>query len=85
MSNTYTHRVHAVIQTTIIMDVEAPNDVDSIRNETVRAFYAGEGEQELLSQGMVGVTLFPWLEEGQTPPVGSNYPEPTFIQVIDNG
>ena len=80
-TKTYLHRVAVVVSTQILMDIEAENDVDKIRAEALRAYFAGEGDPEEGFTYPTDVVVYPWLEEGQTPPTGSLYPEPTFMEV----
>ena len=77
-----------IIGTQVIMDVHAENDLDSIKKEAIRAYFAGEGDQEEGFEFLSKVIVYPWLEEGQPVMEGSAYPKPTFIQVtpddVDN-
>jgi hypothetical protein len=77
----YTHRVAIMETRSIIMDVEAPNDVDSIKEAALSAYFNEEGDQEVGYIAPTSVIIYPWLEEGQTPPEGSAYPEGTTLAV----
>jgi hypothetical protein len=78
---TYTHRVAIMETRQIIMDIEAPNDLDSIKEVALSAYFHEEGDQEVGFIAPTSVVIYPWLEEGQTPPIGSAYPAPTEIQL----
>lgn len=77
----YTHRVAMMVQTQIIMDVEAPNDVDKIKEEAIKAYFHGGGDQEEGFTVPTSVIIYPWLEEGQSPPNGSLYPNATQLTI----
>ena len=81
MTETYTHRVAVLETRQIIMDVEAPNDLDSIKEQALSAYFQEEGDQETGFIVPTSVIIYPWLEEGQTPPNGSAYPEPTQLTI----
>ena len=76
---TYTHRVAVMETRQIIMDIEAPNDIDSIKDVALSAYFQEEGDQETGFIAPTSVIIYPWLEEGQTPPNGSAYPAPTEL------
>ena len=78
---TYTHRVAIMEMRQIIMDVEAPNDIDSIKEVALSAYFQEEGDQETGFITPTSVIIYPWLEEGQTPPNGSAHPAPTELPV----
>lgn len=78
---TYTHRVAIMETRSIIMDVEAPNDIDSIKEVALSAYFQEEGDQEVGYIAPTSVIIYPWLEEGQTPPDGSAHPEITILPV----
>jgi hypothetical protein len=78
---TYTHRVAIMETRQIIMDIEAPNDLDSIKKVALSAYFQEDGDQETGFIAPTSVVIYPWLEEGQTPPSGSAYPEPTIISL----
>jgi hypothetical protein len=78
-TKTYNHRVAIMETRQVIMDIEAPNDISKIKEVALSAYFQGEGEQETGLQYPASVIIYPWLEEGQTPPEGSAYPEPTII------
>lgn len=80
-TKTYTHRVAIMEVTQVIMDIEAENDLDSIKKEALKAYYEGTGEQEAGISFPSQVVIYPWLEKGQNPPQGSAYPEPTIINL----
>ena len=63
------------------MDIEAPNDIDSIKEVALSAYFQGEGDQEEGLSYPASLVIYPWLEEGQTPPVGSAYPNPTELPI----
>lgn len=81
-TKTYTHRVAIMTQTQVIMDIEAPNDVDKIKKEAIEAYFRGDGDQEYGFTVPTSVVIYPWLEEGQTPPEGSLYPNPTYLTIL---
>lgn len=83
MTETYTHRVAVLETRQIIMDIEAPNDIDSIKKVALEAYFQEEGDQEVGLTIPASVVIYPWLEEGQTPPNGSAYPEPTELEVTN--
>ena len=76
---TFTHRVAIMETRQIIMDIEAGNTVDEIKAVALEAYFQGEGGQEIGLTYPVSVVIYPWLEEGQTPPVGSAHPNATEI------
>jgi hypothetical protein len=78
-TKTYTHRVAIMETRQIIMDIEAPNDIDSIKDVALSAYFQEEGDQETGFIAPTSVIIYPWLEEGQTPPNGSSYPAPTEL------
>ena len=78
---TYTHRVAIMETRQIIMDIEAPNDLDSIKEGALSAYFLEYEDQEVGLIVPTSVIIYPWLEEGQTPPNGSAYPEPTQLTV----
>lgn len=80
-TKTYSHRVAIMETRQIIMDIEAPNDLDSIKEEALSAYFQGDGNQEEGLAFPASVVIYPWLEEGQTPPTGSSYPLPTIIDI----
>lgn len=80
---TYTHRVAIMEVTQIIMDIEAENDLDSIKEKALKAYYEGNGDQEEGLSFPSQVVLYPWLEKGQNPPQGSAHPEPTIINLSE--
>ena len=82
-TKTYNHRVAIMETRQVIMDVEAPNDIESIKEVALSAYFQGEGAQEVGLTFPNSLIVYPWLEEGQVPPVGSHYPEPTFIELDD--
>lgn len=79
-TKTYTHRVAVMVQTQVIMDIDAENDVESIRQRAIEAYLNGEGDQEEGISIPTQVVIYPWLEEGQEPPRGSRFPEPTILE-----
>lgn len=79
---TYTHRVAIMESRQIIMDIEAPNDIESIKDKTLEAYFNGEGDQEAGMTVPVTLIVYPWLEEGQTPPAGSEFPNPTYVRIL---
>lgn len=80
-TETHTHRVAMMVMTQVIMDVEAPNDVDSIKKRAIEAYFNEEGEQEQGFSAPMEVVIYPWLEQGQEPPTGSAYPKPTNLMI----
>ena len=80
-TKTYTHRVAIMETRQVIMDIEAPNDIESIKEVALSAYFQGEGNQEVGLTYPASVVVYPWLEEGQSAPVGSNYPEPTELAI----
>ena len=78
---TYTHRVAIMETRQIIMDIEAPNTIEDIKKVALEAYFQGEGEQEVGLTTPVSVVIYPWLEEGQNPPHGSDYPAPTELEL----
>jgi hypothetical protein len=80
-NKTYTHRVAIMETRSIIMDVVAPNDIDSIKEAALTAYFNEEGDQEVGYIAPTSVIIYPWLEEGQTPPEGSAHPEITILAV----
>ena len=78
---TYVHRIAIMETRQIIMDVEAPNDVDSIKKVALEAYFQGDGDQEVGLTAPNSIVIYPWLAQGQTPPLGSAYPEPTNIEL----
>ena len=81
-TKTYTHRVAMMVQTQIIMDVEAPNEVDSIKKAAIEAYFQGGGNQEEGFTIPDRIIIYPWLEEGQSPPEGSVYPNATIVTIL---
>ena len=80
-TKTYTHRVAIMETRQVIMDIEAPNDLDSIKEKALSAYFQGEGDQE---EGLAypdSLIIYPWLESDQTPPEGSSYPMPTVLEL----
>ncbi len=77
----YTHRVAVMVATQVIMDIEAENDVESIKKEALISLQSGEGDPEQGMSFVKSVVIYPWLEEGQEPPKGSNYPKPTELEI----
>jgi hypothetical protein len=75
------HRVAIMVTSQVIMDIEAENDIESIRKEAIRSYSSGEGNQETGFAVPQSVVLYPMLEEGQEPPKGSLYPAPTEMQI----
>ena len=67
---TYTHRVAIMETRQIIMDIEAPNDLDSIKEGALSAYFLEYEDQEVGLIVPTSVIIYPWLEEGQTPPNG---------------
>ena len=82
-TKTYTHRVAIMEMRQVLMDVEAPNDVDSIKKVALEAYFQGDGAQEVGLTIPNSLVIYPWLEEGQVPPLGSAYPEPTIVDLED--
>lgn len=80
-TKTYTHRVAIMETRQVIMDIEAPNDIESIKEVALSAYFHGEGNQEVGLTMPNSLVIYPWLEEGQTPPVGSAYPNPTEVEL----
>jgi len=80
----YTHRVAVMVGSQVIMDIEAENDLESIKAEAIRSLLNGEGNQEVGISIPQTVVVYPWLEEGQKPPKGSSYPKPTEIEITPN-
>jgi hypothetical protein len=80
-TKTYLHRVAVSVTTEYLLDVEAENAVGDITDATITAFKEGKGEPEVRMTMINGVTIFPWLEDGQEPPKGSEYPNPTEVDV----
>lgn len=80
-TKTYTHRVAIMETRQIIMDVEAENDIDKIREVALSAYFQEEGDQEVGYSIPSSLVIYPWLEKGQTPPNGSAYPEPTIVDI----
>ena len=78
-TKTYNHRVAIMETRQIIMDVEAPNDIDSIKQVALEAYFQEDGNQEVGFIAPTSIIVYPWLEEGQTPPNGSSHPDPTTI------
>lgn len=81
-TKTYTHRVAIMTQTQVIMDVEAPNDIDEIKKVALSAYFQGEGNQEEGFTIPTSLAIYPWLEDGQTPPEGSLYPNVTYLTIL---
>jgi hypothetical protein len=77
----YTHRVAVMVATQVIMDIEAENDVESIKKEALISHQSGEGDPEQGMSFVKSVVIYPWLEEGQKPPKGSSYPKPTELEI----
>jgi len=77
----YTHRVAVMVATQVIMDIEAENDVESIKKEALISLQSGEGDPEQGMSFVKSVVIYPWLEEGQNPPKGSSYPKPTELEI----
>lgn len=75
------HRVAVMVTTQVIMDIEAENDLESIRKEAIRSYSSGEGNQETGFALPKSIVLYPMLEEGQEPPKGSFYPAPTEMEI----
>jgi len=75
------HRVAVMVTTQVIMDIEADNDLDSIRKEALRSYFNEEGNQEIGLAIPQSVVLYPMLAEGQRPPKGSSYPSPTEMEL----
>lgn len=82
-TKTHLHRVAIMEVTQIIMDIEAENDLDSIKEKALKAYYEGNGDQEEGLSFPSQVVVYPWLEKGQNPPQGSAYPEPTIINLSE--
>jgi hypothetical protein len=80
-NKTYTHRVAIMETRQIIMDIEAPNNLDSIKEVALSAYFQEEGNQEVGLVSPTSVIIYPWLEEGQTPPEGSAHPQLTIINL----
>jgi hypothetical protein len=80
-TKTYTHRVSMWVTTQVIMDVEAENDVNAIKERAIEAYYNDEGDQEDGVSFPSQIVIHPWLEEGQVPPAGSAYPNPTIFSI----
>lgn len=78
---TFTHRVAIMETRQIIMDIEAPNDIESIKEVALGAYFHGAGEQETGLTYPSSVVIYPWLEEGQSAPDGSAYPNATHIEL----
>lgn len=78
---TFTHRVAIMETRQIIMDIEAPNDIESIKEVALGAYFHGAGEQEVGLTYPSSLVIYPWLEEGQSPPDGSAHPNSTFIEL----
>lgn len=75
------HRVAVMEVTQVIMDIEAENDLDSIKKRALEAYFNEDGEPERGYSFPAQVVVYPWLEEGQLPPKGSDYPKPTILEV----
>ena len=78
----YHHRIAIMEVRQIIMDVEAENDIESIKKRALEAYFSEEGDPEVGLTYPKSVVIFPWLEQGQTPPQGSDYPSPTFVEIL---
>jgi hypothetical protein len=83
-TKTYTHRVAIMEVRQVIMDVEAPNDIDSIKKVALDNYFQSTGNPEVGLTIPESVVIYPWLEQGQNPPEGSSYPEPTIIELEDS-
>jgi len=81
MAKKYLHRVSVEVTTSYILDVEAENDSVLIASKAVEYYKDNKGNPEVQFQNINRVTIYPWLEEGQEPPVGSLYPQPTVVEV----
>jgi len=79
----YTHRVAVMETRQVIMDVVAPNTLEDIKQVALDAYFQGKGDQEVGLTIPDNLVIYPWLEEGQTPPIGSEYPAPTVISLDD--
>ena len=82
MSKKYTHRVAVMVNTQVIMDVEADNDLDSIKESAIQAYFDGEGDQEEGISFPTHVVIYPWREKGQETPKGTVDTEPTIVPIM---
>lgn len=73
------HRVAIMVTSQIVMDIEAENDLESIRKTAYSDFLNKKGNPEVGLTMPLSVVLYPMLEEGQEPPKGSLYPAPTEL------
>lgn len=75
------YRVAVMVTTQVVMDIEADNDLESIKKEAVRSYLSGEGNQEVGLAIPQSVVLYPMYYEGQEPPKGSSPNGPTEMEI----
>jgi hypothetical protein len=75
------YRVAVMVTTQVVMDIEADNDLESIRKEAIRSYLSGGGNQEVGLAIPQSVVLYPMFYEGQKPPKGSSLNGPTEMEI----
>jgi hypothetical protein len=79
------HRVAVIVQSQVVMDITADNNLDSIKKEALEAFFDGRGDQETVIKIPTAVMYFPLLAEGEELPKGANKSGPTELEVDFSG
>lgn len=78
---TQTHRVAVIVQSQVVMDIEAENNLKSIKAEALRSFQAGEGDPEITYVLPLSVNYHPFLAEGEKAPAGAKKVGATEMRV----
>lgn len=75
------HRVAVIVQSQIVMDITAENNLDSIKKEAMSAFFDGRGDQETVIKIPTAVMYFPLVAEGEELPKGASKSGPTELDI----